>query len=234
MRLEHLEALLRGKQLYLPRVDQFGEAWEGSFSDSPDFDSDPLYETATAEEREAFRKSYQKLRQETMQRLFYVGCWNINDAESELLWKRYMGDYPEAVAITTTIASLCALRPTPIDTKAGEFIPRYCVGEIQYIDHSIAGSVPGNDLSLFYKGRQYQDDNEFRIIVELWNMGWSQHGNPDLPIGISIPIAPAVFIKNLTVKPKSVGLKDKVNRILDEVGYDIPVCDSMLDRPAIW
>lgn len=234
VRYEHLESALRRKKLYFPRADQLGDEFEGSFSDRADFRSQDAFKNLDDDTIKQLNASHQKMRREMMQRLFFVSCWHMNTTETELLWERYAGKHVEAVAISTMIASLCTLRPSPIKMIDLEFTPRFWAGEIDYIDHSVSGSVPDDQLSLFYKKREFSGDREFRAIVQLWNMGWSQHERPDLPLGIEVDIAPAALFDKIVVKPKTPGLKDKVNRLLDEVGYDIPVVASELDNEAIW
>lgn len=234
MKLEHLERCLRDRELYMPRVDQFDEPWEGSYSDAADFEGNPAYAGFTAEQRRRSEESFKRLRQSTVQKLHYVSCWNMNEKESELLWNRYYRDFDDAVAVTTTVGDLCSLRPTMVKVNDIDFIPRFAAGEVRYIDHGIPGSIPAHDVTLFYKGIEFKDDREFRIMVQLTRMGWIQHDNPHLPKGVKIPILPGVFFNSIIAKPKSRGLVDRVNAILDDVGYDIPVLVSALDRIPTW
>ncbi len=234
MRFEHLDTALRKRSLYFPRAELLGDPWEGSFSDAMDFRTQDVFKDWTEEQIAELQSSHVKLRRETMQRLFFASCWHMNPSESELLWGHYAGKYPEAIAVASTLASLCTLRPSLIPVGDIEFIPRVFAGEVTYIDHKTPGSVPPGELSLFYKGRQFSGDNEFRVIVELWNMGWSQHDRPDLPAGINVEFAPAAIVDEIVVKPKTPELKEKVDRLLDEVGYNIPVRLSKLDRAPIW
>lgn len=233
MRFDHFESMLRQEALYFPRVDQLGDPAEGSFSASLDMKSNPV-DGLSEDQKEKLLKSHRKLRRETMQRLFYVSCWHMNEFESELLWERYMGKHKEAVAIASSVAALCTLRPTLRDTGRNEYIPRMYAGEVQYIDHSIPDSVPRDQLSLFFKANHFSGDREFRCIVELWNMGWSQHDKPDLPSGVIVPMAPFAIIDKIVIKPSSNGLKDKVNKLLDELGFDLPVGESKLEATPVW
>lgn len=234
MRYEHLEAALRSSALYFPMVELFKEPKEGSFSDRADFRAHDVYRDWDDADIARVEASYEALRRETMQRLFYVSCWHMNTNESELLWNRYMRDVPEAVAVQSTVAELCALRPSIISATGLEFIPRYWAGDVIYIDHTRPGSVPPGQLSLLYKGNEFSGDREFRGIVELWNLGFSQHDNPALPSGVQVDIAPYRFFTQIVAKPGSKGLVEKINALLDEVGYDIPVSASSLDVQPIW
>jgi hypothetical protein len=232
MSFEHLETLLRQSKLYFPRVDLLGDPNEGSFSDTVPFETLDAYKSLEYESIQQLQTSYQNLNRQMMQRLFYVSCWNTNTHESELLWKRYGARDSEAVAVWTTTGLICTLRPDIFHCET-EFIPRFCAGEVNYVNYA-PGSVPNNDLSLFYKGMEYKDDREFRAVIHIWSFGAGKSNSEDLPLGIEVDIAPAVFVRRIVPQPNCTELKQKLNNILDELGYDIAVVDSTLERIAKW
>lgn len=235
MRLEHLERALRESLYYLPRVELLGDPWEGSFSDPIDYSQVPALKDWGEKAIQSIQASSEKNRRETMQRLFYASCWHMNSDENEHLWKRYGDRSDESVAISSTIASLCTLRPTsPINVADIDFIPKMYAGEVNYVDLGVSGSIPNGSLSLFYKDNVYSADREFRVIIELYQWGFSQHYRDDLPNGVELEFEPATVFHQIVINPNSPGLLEKINTILDEVEYDIPVIHSKLSRKATW
>lgn len=235
MKFAYLESLLKREALFVPRVDLLGDPWEGSFTDKIDLRKHEVYKDWPDSELETLKKSIQTLRKNTMQRLHYVSCWHISEHESEHMWKRYAADSKEEfVAISSSIADLCTLRTTPIADGNSEWIPQLWAGEVEYIDLAEPDAIPETDLSLFYKGQEYRSDCEFRIILHLWALGWSQHDRKDLPKGVEIQIAPGRLIHKIAYRTECKSLKEKIERLLDEVGYVIEIAASKLDREANW
>lgn len=233
MRFEHFSRLLKTQKLFFPRVDLLGDPLEGSFNET-DWDSNPIFANMDESHRSRIKNSWEKLRRETMQRLFYVSCWHINEHESEMHWSRYGNRDEEAVAIASRIGAICTLHPQPVLVNDIEFIPKICAGEVAYIDYGAPGSVPADALSLLYKANHFKGDGEFRSIIHLWNLGWSQHDRDDLPAGVEVAVAPAALIDCIIPKPNTSGLKEKIQAVLDETGFKIPLQDSSLERNAVW
>lgn len=234
MRFEHFSRLLRTQKLYFPRVDLLGDPLEGSFSQAGDWTSNPIYADLSDSQQEQIKQSWIKVRQETMQRLFFVSCWHMNEHESEMHWSRYGSRNEEAVAIATRIGALCTLQPEPVNISGIEFIPKTFAGEVNYIDYGTPGTVPETELSLLYKANHFKGDGEFRSIIHLWSFGWSQHDRDDLPSGVEVSIAPGAFVDCVIPAPNTAGLKEKVKSVLDETGFKIPLQDSSLERTAHW
>jgi hypothetical protein len=233
LKFEHFSTLLKNQKIYLPRASELDDKLEGSFGAT----DDPLtdrHSQLDEKDKETLRKSWYKLRQGMMQNLFYVSCWHMSEHESEMHWTRYGNRHEEAVAIRSTIGKLCTLRPKCITIDETEFIPQLWAGEVNYIDHSIKGAIPKNALTLFYKANHFRGDGEFRVVVNLWSMGFSPHDRPGLPKGLEIDLAPKAMFDLIIPGPNNPGLKEKIESVLDETGFDIPVQTSTLEQSPSW
>jgi hypothetical protein len=172
MKLEFAERTLSDMELYIPRVDQLRDPWEGAFRVQADVEvpstNDSLLEMP-------FRQSF-------MQRTFFVSCWHMSDFESDMMWKTYLGEN-DGVAFFTTIEKLLTIHRVPYEVEGCEVIPVLTAGDVRYIDHVTVHSLdPKEELSLLFKDFAYQGDREFRMIIKFWchlSRQWDHAGVPE-------------------------------------------------------
>ncbi len=150
--------LIRTRQLYFARFDQFSDEWEGvlppetkslakdGFTNLPRNPGDNLTDWET----------YVLRVNRTNKLCAYANCWYQSDHESEAMWQLYGH---EGVAVKSTFGRLC-------DSVAMETEDVH-IGEVNYIDFRYdQPSTYGNTLSVaFAKRNQFEHEREIRAVV---------------------------------------------------------------------
>lgn len=175
--------LLNAKNLYLCRLDNFRDSWEGSWP-MPVLEGMKEYWPSDAPQ------SFSEI-SEVMRKSYFVNCWHENSTESAALWDLYARN--SGVAIQSTIGSL---KRSVTDTK------RYFIGRVRYVNSE---TEPFTELNLlippFLKRKNFENEKEVRLL------NWSPtnikeeketklHHNDTL-----LEIEPNTLIKNLFISP---------------------------------
>jgi hypothetical protein len=157
--IEKFIDFLRGKSLYLRRVDLLEDAFEGTLSKSTlQFleDSAIKFMKQVNSDKKFGGAALAKVVSDDVRRLSYVNCWNESQFESPALWKIYVPE-GRGVAIRTTRDSL---RSAIDDTLT--------LAPVKYVDFLsdvFASSL--DDSLLFYKRVQFSYENEWRVLKQL-------------------------------------------------------------------
>ena len=202
--------LLDNQGLWFSRSDTFEDANEGMFpqKDIEGFVKRHRYET------EKFVSSIEKDKKRA-----YISCWIQEDHELFLMWKSYVKDLSDGVALKTTIGKL--IKALSIDTK----YKVYC-SNVEYIDFnedycpcfSPEGNL--NALNYYYiKDKCFKQENELRLLCHISEISDE--------FGFYHPISVHELIESVYLSPKANNsVKQFVSETLKSHNLNIPVCDS--------
>jgi hypothetical protein len=224
-----LLSLFQQLGLYLPRLDQLADPFEGSLSRA---EYEQVRLTAERGERDAnlppdWRGRYfdvlmgnpRRARKST-----YVSCWHLSESESEAMWRLYGASF--TVAIQSTYAQLASLLPGNIHN--GCFL-----GIVHYSDHHRDEMPVGNIFHpIMHKRRAFAHEHEIRAVVWLGDPG--EHERPSLddnPKGMLIPISLPDLIQSIYVSPAAPEwFADTVRGAVEAYRKGTPVFQSDLNR----
>lgn len=185
MDLAKLVSLLRTRALYLTRIDQFSDPYEGTTTPR-----------TAAGIREFLRRNgaksplsevigfYEKSRKGT-----FVSCWHANDYESEAMWRLYCGN-DGGVAVQTTYGALLET----IRWQQGVYI-----GTVSYVDY---GSASFPDANAFYpvmhKRAAFAHEREVRIVKYV-----PESPTEEQPTGLSLSVELPAVCQAIYVSPSA-------------------------------
>lgn len=156
MNLEKLLTLLCTQSLFLCRLDQFVDPWEGSW---PRPFVDDLRNAWAQKDHDSFFNMSRNLRQ-----TFFVNCWHENKHESAALWDQYAKS--SGFAIRSTVGRL---KQSILDEG-----PNF-IGNIEYLDYDKDNVVELNMLKPpFLKRKSFQHEKEVRLMI--WEMPIQEDG----------------------------------------------------------
>ena len=147
MDLPKLLALLGTSSLYLSRLDQLMDKYEGTWPKT----------TLAAASTNWPRSNFDFFTSITaaMRAAHFVSCWCASPRESSSHWGTYAG--PHGIALVTSVAALKA------SVLAGV---RFYIGEIEYLDFA---NAPPQNLNLyrpaFLKRAEFESEREVRVLV---------------------------------------------------------------------
>lgn len=182
MNLAKLVSFLKSEAIYLSRLDQFTDPYEGTTTQrTADGIAEFLRQTGAKSSITEVLGFYEKSRKET-----FVSCWHANKHESEAMWRLYGGE--EGVAIQSTYSALTE----SIRLEAGVYL-----GLVQYVDYRNA-SFP--DANLFYpamhKRASFSHEHEVRMI-RIFPVSPTE----SQPKGLTLPIELGAICKSILVSP---------------------------------
>lgn len=227
MDLKKFMDIIQSKALYFARTDQFEDPFEGARGNTGD---EELYiEMLAKTMREQFpdqrTMSDETLRENArivIQSLndagygskhmyqTFISCWHRNEVESDAMWRLYVKDLSQGVAIQSTCGRL-----------RDAFLKEYMGGPItiapvEYIDYNPPLGVSDNPC--WFKKKEFRQENEVRAVISF------DFKQEDAPKGWLQPINPEVLIENLYVSPTAAPcfvdyVKDLVGRC--EYGFNV-------------
>lgn len=147
-------SLLENRGLFLPRIVDLNDAFEGSFARGNEKLRPLVYRH--------IRNQFGLAAGELMKRLrswVAASCWHINDQESAGMWKLYTKTN-EAVCIQSTFRKL----RDALGSGAR-------VGLVRYVDYEKEWIPESNPLAPFlYKRKSFEHEHEVRALVPLGNL----------------------------------------------------------------
>jgi hypothetical protein len=183
--LAKLVALLKGQSLYLTRLDQFLDPYEGTTTlRTAEGIGLFLSRLGSKESVTTLLKFYEEARKST-----FVSCWHANKHESEAMWRLYAGNVG-GVAIQSTYGAL---------TEAIRNHRNYYIGLVKYIDYSKEWFPDANSFHpVMHKRASFAHEQEVRIVHYL-------HESPreKNPVGISLPADINALCKAIYVSPSA-------------------------------
>lgn len=185
MDLAKLITLLRDQSLYLTRIDQFSDPYEGTTTAGTAEGIREFLRIAGAKDNLSnILQFYESLRA-----CVFVSCWHANEHESEAMWRLYAGG-EGGVAIRTSYAKL---------VRAIEKHQRFYVGEVQYIDYSTTTFPDANTFRVvMHKRSAFSHEREIRIVHDM-----GQPITGENPLGVALPIDLADLCEEIYVAPTS-------------------------------
>ena len=210
-------ALLQSGALHFSRVDRFDDHFEGAWPQSDD---------AVLANLKGFDiRGYT----ERMRSMVAASCWLGSEFESAAMWRLYIREPGEGVAITTTFGKLAAvveaMNEAPAVGLAG-------VGKVAYMDHVNEGLIahskpdeplPNTLLPFMIKNKSYEHEKEVRALVV------AEHGMEIEEGGIRQPLDLADFITEIVVSPFAPGwLSDAVQSLVSGAKLNTKIRASSL------
>ena len=237
MDLAKFISLIKKKSLYFARADQFDDPFEcaiGLKEKKPEYDA--FYKEflmqaiATApgdinnfKTPESIKKEADRLFEELSihnnlhRSSIYMNCWHKNEIESEAMWKLYVKDLTQGIAIRTTYGDLY---------KALNRDPSIDIGMVNYIDYKTQ-FVYMNDVH-WYKRLSFEHEHEVRAVM--YDYVSSKKNS-----GILYPIDLNTLIKSVYVSPMaSEWFVDIVKDLMEKYHLKKDVVESSLNAEVFY
>lgn len=197
-------SLISKKELFFTRADHFEDPFEGakglkknkrkwdkhylSFFESAIKNPPPGHEFNKTEK--AIKNESKKLLSQlnsighNERKSTFINCWHENKLESEAMWKLYVLNLKEGIAIKSTFSKLY---------RALKKDPSISIGRVNYIDfkHNFAGI----NESFWYKRKSFEHEKEVRAIIT--------NRNKDIKFDMSVPVNLNILIDEIYVSPTS-------------------------------
>lgn len=200
MSLSKFICLLREKELYFNRIDNFKDSKEC---------------TLTAIDKKIFRYSKDAEQYwEKERKRHFINCWLESKYELALMWDTYG---KEGVAIKTTVGNL-------IDSLANDTEHYQYLAKVKYIDEQFGSSqdayTPINVLKIpLSKRKYYEQEKEIRLLYSRENV--------DDQKGISFPVDLQCLINEVRVYPNApTYFLNVINRELESAKIKISALSS--------
>ena len=192
------ESLLNDSSLFFPNANKLSDQYEVSIPDS-----------VLASKRKSLKKSGLKGRDleeelavfhwETnpMKDLVLANCWSISPHESYALWKIYLGDEKNGIAIRTTISSL----KNAIQDGGDPYPEEFFIGKIKYRSHLKQDELAR--LSVITTKKPFYDfEKELRIFIINYPLSEGGTIPPyDIHKGRSVDVEIPTLIHDIYVSP---------------------------------
>jgi hypothetical protein len=185
MDLAKLIALLRDQSLYLTRLDQFSDPYEGTTTArTAEGIREFLNRLGSKDSLDVVLRSYENTRERV-----FVSCWHANEHESEAMWRLYSGN-DGGIAIQSTYRAL---------TEAIRYHRNFYIGLVSYIDYSKAQFRDANTFyPVMHKRFSFSHEREVRIVH------YFQDSNTrEKTIGLHLPIDISALCKAICVSPNA-------------------------------
>ncbi|MEO8496287.1 MAG: DUF2971 domain-containing protein [Planctomycetota bacterium] len=210
-------AMLVKGGMYLTRVDQLGDVYEGYVPKSPTAHYGGFF-------GEEWLKRDRKLREESreLRKQFYVNCWHGNDKQSDAMWKLYVKGN-EGVAIRTTCRNLQAALE-----DAEEELWIYKVMYADYEDEPIHdGSMLRACLA---KRDAFEHEKEVRVVFRNTEPSRSQRKKGKSNRGFYVKCNMSTLIECVYIAPTVYPwFEPIISDVLDKYGIDVEVIQSGLN-----
>jgi len=213
MTLPKYISLIKNKEIWLARADQFEDMQEGRFPDDM---------------KEIIQKAYDGLKDapgivanaedfaDYLKKNTFISCWHKNTQENIVMWAIY-GKSMESVALQTTVEKLrSSFNPMKI---AGNWLDLKKV-EYKY-SNEITGVIPYEDC-FFIKRPHFQFEYEVRLCLDTYDRRTPSKLHP---VGYPLPITNVnELIEKVLVHPDSPGwFLDVVRSVNNKYNIKAPV-----------
>jgi len=182
-------SLLDTKSLFLSRVDQMMDNFEGAYPTAYFGSRNEMYELHKDEINRV------KLRKHVA-----INCWHKNEYGSAAMWSLYLKS-DEGVAIQTHVDNLIV---ELFENTPDEYLPT--VGPVRYIDFDLDNPELGFVGAYSLKRKSFEHENEIRAVLCKCDEEWNINGIDEIPeTGVSIPVNLNNLIENVYVSPSAPG-----------------------------
>jgi len=214
-----LLALLHSSGLYLCRLDNLRDPWEGHWPtailDAARNDLDRIH-VGIAENMVKVMNEFPKS--------FFVNCWHESVGESAAFWDHY--GYSRGVAIKSTVGRL---------KQASRTAERFFVGRVKYLDYEDPDLAVARLNALapaFLKRHSFSHEHEVRVLV--WEVLLSD-SDPEkvtrfgLHDSLTLPVDLPMLIDSVYISPALHSwLIEPVRELLQRFRLELPVKRSQL------
>ncbi len=185
MSLAKLVSLLKARNLYLSRIDQFSDPYEGTTTPrTAEGIGEFLRRTGAKSPLADVLGFYEKSRRGT-----FVSCWHANEHETEAMWRLYCGD-GGGVAVQSTYGGLLEA----IRWHQGVYI-----GQVRYVDYGIASFPDANAFyPVMHKRAAFAHEREVRIVRYL-----PESPTEEQPTGLTLPVDLSSMCNAVFVSPSA-------------------------------
>lgn len=219
MNLERLIALLLGRTLFVPRLDQYRDPWEGVW---PAAIVANLRRRLPLESADALLKFSDVLREH-----LFASCWHLSPHESAGLWHQYAT--ASGFAVKSTVGRL---KHSVTDG------PNFLLGKVRYIDFSI--EHPGERIldvihPAFFKRKSFEHEQEVRLVILDMPKAPLVDDSPKSK-GKTLPLNLELLVEQILVSPDGPKwIEPQIRELLNRLGFGgIEVSRSDLYSPHVY
>lgn len=204
MDLWKFEDLCKTQELYFTRADKFADPLEGSLSKQEihgTSNSDVAFAAAAKIDRAGYEKAAEY--RATAKGCTFINCWHINTNEDQRMWDTYTTS-PDSVVVITTARRLAAAM------KQSVFGSR-----VRYVSENTPRTEFDERSLFFYKDVAYEFEREFRLLIDLINIGGSVHRDAPVDFFRRVPIDLSMLIYAIQPHPCATQeTKDKIEAVV--------------------
>lgn len=184
MNLPKLISLIQSNALYLARLDQLADPYEGSTTHRTAAGIDAFLKTLGSDRGYQDMANVYEKNRESM----FVSCWHANEHESEAMWRLYGGG-ASGIAVQSTYSRLIDSVETQYDVY---------VGLVQYIDYNTASFPSANVFyPVMHKRASFAHEREVRLVRH-----WTPNPEHDeRTLSLSMPWNVEAFCDHIYVDP---------------------------------
>ena len=202
------------RTLFFCRGDQFGDKFEGAFTESLKHAIEKSYK----ENQIDF--TYKEFRQRLRERVF-VNCWHKSSDDSMAMWSIY-GSSSCSVALTTTVGQL----RKSLEEQHLQY--DLAIEKVEYVKH---WRDPDLDIAPYsrvfaYKTKAYEFEKEVRVLIDRF-AGKFESEMPEG--GMPIKVAPQTLLRSVVITPEApVWFETLIREASERYGIGAPVRRSKL------
>ncbi len=224
-------SLIDSGQLFLSRLDEFDDPFEGSFPKK----NIQVRNDITFDLKGKALKNYVDMIQDTprinelARKHVTVNCWHANEYESAAMWRLYLKS-GEGIALRTTYKNL---KESIIDDE-----PVYA-GMISYIDYELDEIEYGNFFAPYvYKRKSFEHEKEVRLLAcrfPIVNVSYIDFSQEPIHPGISLNVDLNKMIDKVYVSPEAPKwFAELTKNVISKYGYSFEVVQSDLNSSPLY
>lgn len=232
-----LISLLTRKKLYMRRVDQFRDPYEGHITGVTINRYREIEEKFIAlklDDSPRTREIIRNIERDTRQigalakTWNFVSCWHANNFESAAMWDLYSKN--QGIGIRTNFKKIKESLTSDGKNSDKDFVAGY----IQYCDYNVPQLSDAMNFLLpaFRKRLSFEHEKEVRVaFINKENL--TIKNDSAYPLGIEVDVSPDKLIESLFLAPDSPNwLAESITSLIQSLGYSFPVQVSSLYDPV--
>ncbi len=216
-----MDMVCRGK-IFVPRADQFDDAFEGNYTQFVYEISRGITVTSNGvPSNRGIVNNTNEIRESA-----FVSCWTLSETENMALWKLYGGK--NSIAIETTVGALkIEIGKSENSVRELGLLSKRIV-KVDYIDHRSRDEEIARELlssrraPLTKKPTAYSYEQEVRVIIDHFDQPLAQADfKQRLGVGIDVAINPQSLVDQIYVSPLAdAWFFELIKRTLQDHGMD--------------
>lgn len=220
--LTKLVSLLDSRALYLTRMDNFEDKFEGRMLSLNTKFREAVFDSMKRDGLKQFKifsdfDNSLNDSNEYVRKHAYINCWNNFDGESVAMWKIY-SELGNGVAV---VSDTSKLKESLINTK-----PNLYLSEVIYVNQENDIIPDGNIIfPIITKQDAYKYENEIR----LFHLSYSNKFSEENPFGFYLPVDLEKLISKILIGPFTPKwIEELIYNILVKYGINKPIQRSSL------